>query len=136
MATQHHRIYEDHADAEAGPSGGHMQSIVFLLDDSKAHSADFTEPGLGNPAVGGTEFNFVSLAHELATRRLARVTLVHRNRTNTYPNTLSVVAIHDFPGQLRELLNRSAPIDCIVVRGHDSLPTAGVMNSIPNGIPV
>lgn len=113
-----------------------MKSIVFLLDDSKVDSADFTEPGLGNPAVGGTEFNFVSLAHELATRRLARITLVHRNRTNTYPKTLSVVAINDYPGGLRELLNRTAPIDCIVVRGHDSLPSAGVMNSIPDGISV
>src|ERR1700687_4355124 len=136
MATRHYRIYGDHADAGGGRPGGQMQSIVFLLDDSKVHSADFTDPGLGNPAVGGTEFNFVSLAHELATRRLARITLVHRNRTNTYPKTLSVLPIDDYPGGLRELLNRTAPIDCIVVRGHDSLPSAGVMNSIPDGIPV
>ena len=112
------------------------QTIVFLLDDSKIHSADFTEPGLGNPAVGGTEFNFVSLAHELATRGLARVTLVHRNRTNIYPKSLSVVAINDYPGGLRELIKGTGPVDCIVVRGHDSLPSAGVLNCIPEEIPV
>jgi glycosyltransferase involved in cell wall biosynthesis len=135
LETRHRRTHRERVDA-GGPIGGHLQSIVFLLDDSKIHSADFSEPRLGNPAVGGTEFNFVSLAHELATRRLARIMLVHRNRTNTYPKTLSVVAIDDYPGGLRKLLNQTASIDCIVVRGHDSLPSSGVMNSIPQGIPV
>jgi len=123
------------ADAGGHPRGSHMQSIVFLLDDARIHSADLTEPGLGNPAVGGTEFSFVSLAHELAMRGVARITLVHRNRTNTYPKTLPVVVIDDYPAGLRELLHRMGS-DCIVVRGHDSLPSSGVMDSIPDGIPV
>ena len=117
-------------------SASPTDKVVFLLDDSKIHSADFTEPGLGNPAVGGTEFNFVSLAYELATRGIARVTLLHRNRTNVYPKSLSVVTINEYPGGLRELLNRLGPIGCVVVRGHDSLPSAGILNSILDGIPV
>src|SRR5713226_6464322 len=113
-----------------------MRSIAFVFDDSSVHAADLTDPMLGNPAVGGTEYAFVSLAHELASRRLARVTLVHRNRTNSYPKTLSVITIDNYPGGLRELLNRTGPIDCIIVRGHDSLLAAGVIELIPNGIPV
>ena len=112
------------------------REILFLLDDSKVHSADLTEPGLGNPAVGGTEFNFVCLAHELARRKIGRITLVHLNRTNTYPKSLSAVAIHDYQGGLCELIKRMGPVDCVVVRGHDSLPSAGVLNSIPGEIPV
>jgi glycosyltransferase involved in cell wall biosynthesis len=123
------------ADTVGNLHGSHVPSIVFLLDDAKIHSADLREPGLGNPAVGGTEFNFVALAHELATRRVARITLVHRNRTNAYPKTLPVVVIDDYPGGLRELLNRAGP-DCIVVRGHDTLPSSGVIDAIPDGIPV
>jgi glycosyltransferase involved in cell wall biosynthesis len=138
MSTEQ-QVVDGRAEAVGGRlalSAEAVQTIVFLLDDSKINSADFTEPRLGNPAVGGTEFNFVSLAHELATRRIARITLVHRNRTNTYPNSLSTVTINDHPGGLRELLSRRASIGCVVVRGHDSLPSAGVLNAIPDGIPV
>lgn len=113
-----------------------IRSIVFLLDDLKVRSANFTEPALGNPSVGGTEFNFVSLAYELATRGLARITLVHRNRNNIFPKTLSAVAINDYPNGLREVLDRIGPIACLIVRGHDSLPSSGVIDSIPEGIPV
>jgi glycosyltransferase involved in cell wall biosynthesis len=124
------------AGARPSVSAGSVRTVLFLLDDSKIKSTDFTEPQLGNPAVGGTEFNFVSLAHELATRGLARIALVHRDRTNIYPKTVLALAINDYPGGLRELLNRLGPIDCIVVRGHDSLPSAGILNFIPDGIPV
>jgi glycosyltransferase involved in cell wall biosynthesis len=110
--------------------------IVFLLDDSKFNGADLREPGLGNPAIGGTEFNFVSLAHELATRRFASISLVHRNRTNTYPNSISTFAIDDYPDGLRGFLSRKVTVGCVVVRGHDSLPASGVMEAIPEGVPV
>jgi glycosyltransferase involved in cell wall biosynthesis len=111
-----------------------MRSIAFLLDDANIHFADLTEPALGNPAIGGTEFSFVSLAHELAVRKLARITLLHRNRTNTFPRTLTVRTIDEYPGGLQTALNRAGPIDCVVVRGHDSLPSAGVVESIPDSI--
>src|ERR1700747_2325531 len=114
----------------------YMRSIAFLLDDSNVHGADLTDPACGNPAVGGTEYAFVSLAHELALRRLARVTLIHRNRTNSYPKTLTVVTIDDYPDGLRRLLNQAGPIDCMIVRGHDSMVAAGVIESIPDRIPV
>jgi glycosyltransferase involved in cell wall biosynthesis len=113
-----------------------MRSIAFLLDDSNVHAADLSDPTIGNPGIGGTEYNFVSLAHELATRKLARVTLLHWNRTNTYPKTVSAVPIEDDRDGLRRLLNQSGPIDCIVVRGHDSLLAAGVVDSIPDSIPI
>jgi len=113
-----------------------MRSIAFLLDDANVHAADLTDPTCGNPAVGGTEYAFVSLAHELASRRLARVTLIHRNRTNSYPKTLTVVTIDDYPDGLRRLLNQAGPIDCMIVRGHDSMVAAGVIESIPDRIPV
>ena len=114
----------------------HMRSIAFLLDDSNVHSADLTDPACGNPAVGGTEYAFVSLAHELASRRLARITLIHRNRTNSYPKTLTVVTIEDYPDGLPRLLNQAGPIDCIIVRGHDSMVAARVIESIPSRIPI
>lgn len=113
-----------------------MRSIAFLLDDSNVHAADLTNPALGNPAVGGTEYSFVSLAHEMASRGIARVTLLHRNRANAYPKTLNVVPIDDYPAGLRTLLNQAEPIDSIVVRGHDSLVDAGVIEAIPDRIPV
>jgi glycosyltransferase involved in cell wall biosynthesis len=113
-----------------------MRSIAFLLDDSNVHGADLTDPACGNPAVGGTEYAFVSLAHELASRRLARVTLIHRNRTNSYPKTLTVATIEDYPDGLPRLLNRAGPIDCIIVRGHDSMVAARVIESIPSRIPI
>lgn len=138
MSTEQQAVYgvPNAVGVRPGVSASHMRRIAFLLDDARVQSTDLTEPALGNPSVGGTEFNFVALAHELATRDLARVTLVHRNRANIYPKTLSVVAIDDYPGGLRELLSRAGPLDCIVVRGHDSLPSAGVINSIPYSIPV
>ena len=114
----------------------HMRSIAFLLDDLNVHAADLTDPALGNPAVGGTEYSFVSLAHELASRGIARVTLLHRNRANTYPKTLTVLPIDDYPAGLRRLLNQVEPIDSIIVRGHDSLVGAGVIEAIPDWIPV
>src|ERR1700722_12172157 len=114
----------------------HMRSIAFLLDDSNVHGADLTDPACGNPAVGGTEYAFVSLAHELASRSLARVTLIHRNRTNSYPKTLTVVTIEDYPDGLPRLLNQAGPIDCIIVRGHDSMVAARVIESIPSRIPI
>ena len=113
-----------------------MRSIAFLLDDSNVHAADLTDPKSGNPAVGGTEYNFVSLAHELATRGLARIILIHRNRTNIFPKTLAVIIADDYPHGLRRLLNQMGPIDCVIVRGHDSLPAANVVASIPDRIPV
>ena len=113
-----------------------MRSVVFLLDDSNVHAADLADPTLGNPAVGGTEFAFVSLAHELATRGLARITLIHNNRSNAYPKSLSVVTADDYPDGLRGSLNQAGPIDCAIVRGHDSLRTSGVIESIPSSIPV
>src|SRR5882724_6933112 len=113
-----------------------MRSIAFLLDDWNVHSADITDPSVGNPAIGGTEYAFVSLAYELAARRLARVTLLHRNRTNTYPKTLPVVSIDNYPDGLGSAIKQSGSIDCIIVRGHDSLPTAKVIESIPETIPV
>lgn len=113
-----------------------MRSVAFLLDDSTFHAANLADPTLGNPAIGGTEYGFVSLAHELARRKLANVTLIARNPTNTYPGTLTVVTIKDYPHELRSLLNQAGPIDCIVVRGHDTLSASGVIDSIPENIPV
>ncbi len=113
-----------------------MRSIAFLLDDSNFHAANLADPKLGNPAIGGTEYGFVSLAHELATRGLAKVTLIIRNSTNAYPKTLTISTIKDYPHELRSLLNQAGPIDCIIVRGHDTLPAAGVIESIPVSIPV
>ena len=113
-----------------------MRSIAFLLDDSNVHAADVADPTLGNPAMGGTEYSFVSLAYELATRGLARTTLIHRNRSNTYPKTLAVVVADDYPNGLGSLLSQAGPIDAVVVRAHDSLPSSGVMDSIPDSIPV
>src|SRR5258708_49421 len=113
-----------------------MRSIAFLLDDWNVHSADITDPSVGNPAIGGTEYAFVSLAYELAARRLARVTLLHRYRTNTYPKTPPVVSIDNYPNGLGTAIKQSGSIDCIIVRGHDSLPTAKVIESIPETIPV
>ena len=113
-----------------------MRSIAFLLDDSSVHAADLTDLKSGNPAVGGTEYSFVSLAYELATRGLARIILIHRNRTNTFPKALAVVTCDDYPHGLRRLLNQMGPIDCVVVRGHDSLPASGVITAIPDRIPV
>jgi glycosyltransferase involved in cell wall biosynthesis len=112
------------------------QSIVFLLDESKVHLTNLAMPELGNPGIGGTEFNFVSLAHELATREMGRITLVHHNRNNTFPKTISAVPLSDYPHGLRELLQRLPAVDCVVVRGHDSLPSARVIECIPAGIPV
>ena len=136
MSTEQQVVYGTGDLPEVFPSVINDCEIVFLLDDSNFHGADLTEPSLGNPAVGGTEFNFVSLAHELAARRFARITLVHRNRTNTYPSSLSAVALNIYPAGLRELFGRRTRIGCVVVRGHDSLPTSGVMESIPSGVPV
>lgn len=113
-----------------------MRSIAFLLDDWNVQSADITDPRVGNPAIGGTEYAFVSLAYELSTRGLARVTLLHRNRTNTYPPNLSVVPIDNYPDGLGGALEQAGPLDCIVVRGHDSLPNARVIEAIPESIPV
>jgi glycosyltransferase involved in cell wall biosynthesis len=113
-----------------------MRSIAFLLDDSNFHAANLADPMLGNPAIGGTEYGFVSLAHELARRKLAKVTLITRNPTNSYPATIAVAIVKDYPLELRRLLNQAGPIDCIIVRGHDTLPTAGVIDSIPDSIPV
>lgn len=112
------------------------KSVVLVLDDSKVHSADLTRPWLGNPAIGGTEFNFVALAHELATRGLARITLIHRNRTNAYPKSLSAVAIDDYPNGLRSLLSQVVRTDCVVVRGHDSLRSSRLLDFIPKHVPV
>ena len=113
-----------------------MRSIAFLLDDSNVRAADLTDPALGNPGVGGTEYSFVSLAHELASRGIARVTLLHRNRANSYPKRLTVVRVDDYPAGLRTWLNQSEPIDSIIVRGHDSLVGAGIMEAIPDRVPV
>ncbi len=113
-----------------------MRSVAFLLDDSTFQATNIVDPGLGNPAIGGTEYGFVSLAHELAKRNLAKVTLIVRNRTNVYPQTLTVVAIDEYPGGLRNLLSQAGAIDCIVVRGHDTLPASGVIESIPESIPI
>ena len=113
-----------------------MRSVAFLLDDSNFHAVNLADPMLGNPAIGGTEYGFVSLAHELARSKLAKVTLITRNRTNTYPDTLTVVTIKDDPRELRSVLNQAGPIDCLVVRGHDTLPTSGVIESIPESIPI
>ena len=113
-----------------------MRSVAFLLDDSNFNAANLADPMLGNPAIGGTEYGFVSLAHELARRNLAKITLITRNRTNTYPKTLNVATIKDYPHELRSLLSQAGPIDCIIVRGHDTLPAAAVIDSIPDSIPV
>jgi glycosyltransferase involved in cell wall biosynthesis len=113
-----------------------MRSIAFLLDDSSVHDADLTDPEQGNPAIGGTEFSFVSLAHELAARGLARTTLIHHNRTNVYPKTVHVLTVDDYPKGLRSTIAGAGPIDCVVVRGHDSLPGAGILDLIPAGLPV
>lgn len=113
-----------------------MRSIVFLLDDSNVHFADLSEPRLGNPAIGGTEFNLLSLAHELAVRKLAKITLIRRNRTNTYPQTLSVLTVDEYPAGLRHALKQAGPIDCMIVRGHDSLPSSGVIDCIDGSVPV
>jgi glycosyltransferase involved in cell wall biosynthesis len=113
-----------------------MRSIAFLLDDSSFHAVNLADPMLGNPAIGGTEYGFVSLAHELARRKLAKVTLITRNPTNTYPDTLTVATLKDYPHELRSLLSKAGPIDCVIVRGHDTLPTAGVIESIPESIPI
>jgi len=113
-----------------------MRSIAFLLDDSSVHGADLSHPELGNPAIGGTEYSFVSLAHELARRKLARITIFHRNATNIFPRTFRSIIVEGYPAQLRSSIDEVAPIDCLIVRGHDTLPSSGVMNSIPNYVPV
>jgi glycosyltransferase involved in cell wall biosynthesis len=115
---------------------GGMHSIAFLMDDSHVQGADLTDPELGNPGIGGTEYAFVSLAYELAKRKLARITFIHRNQSNRYPSTLSILRLDNDPAGLRDLLRETPAIDCMVLRGHDSLPGAGMIDIIPANLPV
>jgi glycosyltransferase involved in cell wall biosynthesis len=113
-----------------------MRSIAFVLDDSNISGADLTNPGRGNPAIGGTEYSFASLAHELAVRGLARVTLIHRNPANAFSRTVAAISVANYPRGLPSALNQAGPVDCVVVRAHDSLPGSGVLQSIHDSIPV
>ena len=113
-----------------------MRSIAFLLDDSTISSADLTHPGLGNPGIGGTEYNIVTLAHELAERKFAKVALFRRNPSNTYPGSITVVTVANYPGSLREQINAAGPFDCIIVRGTDTLRESAVLDCLPAELPV
>ena len=113
-----------------------MRSIAFLLDDSTVTSADLSVPHRGNPGIGGTEYNIVSLAHELALRKLAKVTLLRTNPSNTYPDSLVVVTVESYPASVREHVARAGPFDCIVVRGIDTLTCSGVLDHLPPELPV
>ncbi len=56
--------------------------LLFVWDDGDVHGADLSSPGLGNVGVGGTDFLFGSIPHELGRRGLAEVSVLHTSHSN------------------------------------------------------
>ena len=65
--------------------------IGFYLENKNIQNVDLSQPRLGNPGCGGTEFNFVALAYELAKRQSTRCTpILLANSTQKLPKDIDV----------------------------------------------
>jgi glycosyltransferase involved in cell wall biosynthesis len=118
-----------------------MLTLLFLLDDSGLTGVDCRDVSQGNPGMGGTEYLFVALAHELTSRGLASATLAHFSCSNLYPASLPQVRLSgsiDTPWTAWEAAHALlTDARYIIVRGYnDPQRMARVIAAIPGSAPI
>ena len=113
-----------------------MKTVVFSLNDSKFDCVDFSDPTLGNPGVGGTEYLFVALAFELTERGIAKAVLVHQNFRNIYPKSLSTVIADESPAGLASVVAQIPNVDYLVLRGGSESASPGSIRVLPPEVPI
>lgn len=88
--------------------------IGLLLDDTAFSRLDLTTPELGNPGIGGTEYEFLMLAKYLGKNKNVYVALYHFNETNRLPSTVEQILIT----KSEEILERfnNDKLDIIIFR--------------------
>src|SRR5579863_5315919 len=100
-----------------------MLPLLFLLDDSSLSGVDCRDVSQGNPGMGGAEYLFVALAHELASRGLASATLAHFSSFNLYPASLPQIRLSspiDTPWTAPEAAHALlSDVRYIIVRGYN-----------------
>jgi glycosyltransferase involved in cell wall biosynthesis len=69
-------------------------NIALLVEDHNIDSIDFSNPSLGNPGVGATEYLIVSLAYFLRRDDRFEITLFHTG-DNIYPKELNAIRLSD-----------------------------------------
>ena len=79
---------------------------------------DFRNPQLGNPGVGGTEYEFVMLAYALADFSDAEVNLYIREATSIYPDRVNVRTFNDSIGLIAQV--KADGNDLLVLRADSS----------------
>ncbi len=113
-----------------------MQTLLFVLDDSGLSGVDCRDVSQGNPGMGGTEYLFVALAQELASRGLANATLAHFSSSNLYPASLPRIRLSS-PIDTAWTAPAVAQARYIVVRGYnDPKQMARVIAAIPGSAPI
>ena len=72
-----------------------MKTAIYLSDNSLSN-LDCRNPQLGNPGIGGTEYEFLMLAYALAAFTDVEVNFYHYNNTNILPDGVKSWIIHDY----------------------------------------
>lgn len=69
--------------------------VYLLLEDQGIKGIDLSQPQKGNPGIGGTQFLFVALAHELAKIKGYNISILHYREQKLPPNIKSVILESD-----------------------------------------
>lgn len=90
--------------------------VLFVWDDGDVHGADLSSPELGNVGVGGTDFLFGSIPHELSRRGVAHVSVLHANGNNRLSTLVSDIVPPDGVTLNAHLAQVSITFDFVVMR--------------------
>jgi glycosyltransferase involved in cell wall biosynthesis len=97
------------------------QRILFLWDDREVEGADLSRPEQGNVGVGGTDFLFSSVPHELAKTCPGQIAVLHTNAANRLSPLIQEVLVPP-GGRIDETLKwAAAEFDLIVARPSESM---------------
>jgi FkbM family methyltransferase len=72
-----------------------MFKIGFYLENRNLVDVDLSQPEKGNPGVGGTEFNFITLACHLIASNPDYAIHLYANRPEKLPDQLKVIRVND-----------------------------------------
>lgn len=103
--------------------------VLFVWDDSDIQSVDLSNPEGGNIGVGGTDFLFGSIPHELGKRSLGKISVLHRHASNTLSPLVTDIVPAKGEGLAEALKNLAKDFDLIVARASDQL--ASLIEGLP-----
>ena len=95
--------------------------ILFVWNDSDINNVDLRNPELGNIGVGGTDFLFGSIPHELGKRGLGKISVLHENASNILSPLVTSIVTPEGKGIVETLKNVAGDFDLIVTRASDQL---------------